>query len=135
MVSVCRVIEPSLESLADLRTPLNNSERHVLDFFDKHLPAGWEIYVQPHLNGLRPDFVLLHPQNGVAVFEVKDWDLNALEYEVRKGDSFGATMMGSGSNDRIILWQRYVAIKKRSWISTVRALGCSWPKRMGLRRL
>ena len=25
------------------------------------------------MNGLRPDVVLLHPQNGVVVVEVKDW--------------------------------------------------------------
>lgn len=55
----------------------------MLDFFDRHLADGWEIYVQPHLNGLRPDFVLLHPQAGIAVFEVKDWDLDAMTYSVR----------------------------------------------------
>lgn len=37
----------------------------------------WEVYVQPHLNGLRPDFVLLHPYLGVAVIEVKDWNVGA----------------------------------------------------------
>ncbi|MGY4828624.1 hypothetical protein ACVNIS_08610 [Sphaerotilaceae bacterium SBD11-9] len=46
------------------------------------LPAGWEIYIQPHLNGLRPDFVLLHPRCGIAVYEVKDWNLHGLDYFV-----------------------------------------------------
>jgi hypothetical protein len=45
-----------------------------------YLPIDWEIYVQPHLNGLRPDFVLLNPRIGIAVFEVKDWDLSAMGY-------------------------------------------------------
>ena len=54
----------------------------VIDLFDQKLPAEWEIYVRPHLNGLRPDIVLLHPGVGVAVLEVKDWDLGA--YEARK---------------------------------------------------
>ena len=40
------------------------------------------MYIQPHLNGLRPDFVLLNPNAGIAVFEVKDWDLTALDYYV-----------------------------------------------------
>lgn len=40
------------------------------------------MYIQPHLNGLRPDFVLLNPNAGIAVFEVKDWDLSALSYYV-----------------------------------------------------
>ena len=43
------------------------------------------IYVQPHLNGLRPDKVLLHPRVGVAVFEIKDWDLRAMRYYAKKG--------------------------------------------------
>lgn len=56
----------------------------MLDFFDEHLAPEWEIYVQPHLNGLRPDFVLLNPYVGIAVFEVKDWNLDAMHYWVEK---------------------------------------------------
>ena len=63
-------------------TPLTAGERRVADFFVRHLPAGWEIYVQPHLNGLQPDFVLLHPNIGVAVYEVKDWNPDATKYFV-----------------------------------------------------
>jgi hypothetical protein len=63
---------------------LTTGELRVLDFFDRSLPDAWEIYIQPHLNGLRPDFVLLHPKVGVAVFEVKDWDLDATPYFVRE---------------------------------------------------
>jgi superfamily I DNA/RNA helicase len=36
---------------------------------------GWRAYEQPHLNGDRPDFVLLHPKKGVILLEVKDWNL------------------------------------------------------------
>lgn len=61
-------------------TPLTDGERAVVDLLDEKLPADWEIYIQPHLNGLRPDIVLLHPKVGVAVFEVKDWDLSAMDY-------------------------------------------------------
>ncbi len=32
---------------------------------------------------MRPDFVLLHPHVGIAVFEVKDWNLNAMPYRVK----------------------------------------------------
>lgn len=69
---------PKIE-LSSLRQPLNAGEWRVLEFFDSHLPPDWEIYIQPHLNGLRPDFVLLNPHVGIAVFEVKDWDLDAIE--------------------------------------------------------
>ena len=75
-----RIISPPREDWDNLPTQLTPGERRVAEFFDEHLPEGWEIYVQPHLNGLRPDFVLLNPQIGIAVFEVKDWDLDAIEH-------------------------------------------------------
>lgn len=75
-----RIIEPSIEELDLSPTPLEPGEREVLDFFDRNLDPEWEIYIQPHLNGLRPDFVLLNPKVGIAVFEVKNWNFNAVRY-------------------------------------------------------
>jgi hypothetical protein len=77
-----RFISPPLEQLDKLRQPLTEGERIVFDLFNEYLPIEWEIYIQPHLNGLRPDFVLLHPQVGIAVFEIKDWNLQAMKYSV-----------------------------------------------------
>lgn len=91
---VSRVVSPPLEALELLRTPLTEGERRVLDYFLEVLPPSWEIYLQPHLNGLRPDFVLLHPRNGIAVFEVKDWDLDAMDYFVRNGNGHAPKLMG-----------------------------------------
>ncbi len=75
-----RRISPPLNSLEGLPTPLTDGERHVLTLLNSELPEDWEIYIQPHLNGLRPDFVVTHPRCGIAVFEVKDWDLRAMNY-------------------------------------------------------
>ena len=88
-----RVVDPPLEELDKLRQPLTSGERRVLDWFLQILPPRWEIYIQPHLNGLRPDFVLLHPENGLAVYEVKDWSLQAMEYFV-KDTGRGPKLMG-----------------------------------------
>jgi hypothetical protein len=74
------IIEPPLSQLDKLRQPLTEGEHLVLQYFLRNLGHDWEIYIQPHLNGLRPDFVLLNPHTGIAVFEVKDWDLTALKY-------------------------------------------------------
>jgi hypothetical protein len=71
-----RFASPAKSELDTLRVPLELGERRLFEFFDAHLPVDWEIYLQPHLNGLRPDVVLLNPHVGVAVFEVKDWDLS-----------------------------------------------------------
>lgn len=87
-----RVVDPPLNQLDQLRQPLTEGERRVLEWFLEVLPSSWEIYIQPHLNGLRPDFVLLHPQNGIAVYEVKDWDLKRMDYFVKEGD-YGPKLM------------------------------------------
>lgn len=91
-----RVISPPLHQLDALSTPLNDGERQVLHFFDNVLPDAWEIYVQPFLNGLRPDFVLLNPSVGIAVFEVKAWSTEAYETRDLPPDLFKR-----GSNQRI----------------------------------
>lgn len=78
-----RIISPPANQLDNLRQPLTRGERMVFDFFNHHLPIDWEIYLQPHLNGLCPDIVLLNPNAGIAVFEIKDWDLNAMDYWVQ----------------------------------------------------
>jgi len=74
-----RTISPPRAGLKSLRQPLEEGEWRVFEFFDAYLPEKWEIYIQPHLNGLRPDFVLLHPDVGIAVFEVKNWNFDAVE--------------------------------------------------------
>ena len=56
-----RKVSPPREALESLRTPLTDGEWEVFELFDEQLAPEWEIYVQPHLNGSRPDFVLLHP--------------------------------------------------------------------------
>ncbi len=89
-----RVISPPRTELDALRQPLEPGERQVLEFFDAHLPEEWEIYVQPHLNGLRPDFVLLHPRIGIAVFEVKDWNLNAFKRWIDNPPEGAPTLKG-----------------------------------------
>jgi len=94
-----RLVSPALRDLEKLRTPLEPGERKVLDFFHTHLSVEWEIYIQPHLNGLRPDFVLLNPKVGIAVFEVKNWNLSALNYRVDATGKFPRLIGNDGIRD------------------------------------
>ena len=89
-----RFISPPLNQLDKLRQPLTDGERIVFDLFNEHLPIEWEIYLQPHLNGLRPDFVLLHPRVGIAVFEIKDWNLQAMKYSVKERTGKSPVLIG-----------------------------------------
>ena len=76
-----RIIEPLKDRLHHLPTPLNDGEIKVLNFLEKYLPDEWEIYIQPHLNGYKPDFVILNSKIGIGVIEVKDWNFNFNKFE------------------------------------------------------
>lgn len=54
-------------------------ERLALGLFCEHLHSDWEILFQPALGPLRPDIMLLNPERGIAIFEVKDWRLDVGE--------------------------------------------------------
>lgn len=79
-----RLISPEKEEWNKLRQPLEAGEIQFIEYLDKHLPSGWEIYIQPHLNGLCPDIVILHPKIGIGVFEVKNWDFKAMQYDIEE---------------------------------------------------
>ncbi|WP_368193494.1 NERD domain-containing protein [Aeromonas sp. s8] len=89
-----RFVSPPKAEHHKLRQPLTPGERMVFEFFDTHLPEHWDIYLQPHLNGLRPDIVLLSPKIGIAVFEIKDWDLDAMQYWVETQPNKMPKLMG-----------------------------------------
>lgn len=96
-----RIVSPPVECFDDLRQPLTKGERMVFDLFNRCLSPEWEIYIQPHLNGLRPDFVLLNPNVGIAVFEVKDWNLSAMNYGVEeRGESHPPLMWGEKDGEQ-----------------------------------
>jgi hypothetical protein len=88
-----RVVVPPLDELSRLRHPLTEGEALVLDFFLRNLPKSWEIYIQPHLNGLEPDFILLHPKRGIAVYEVRDWTLESPDIFVTQPPGGSPTLM------------------------------------------
>lgn len=91
-----RVI-PSWEQIKQFKQPLTEGEAHLLKFLDANLKRddhfqgndltkynGWLIFVQPFLNGSRPDIVILNPQVGIQVIEVKDWDLDLYSLETKR---------------------------------------------------
>lgn len=79
-------IYPSWDEIRNFHDQLTEGEEALALFLDKNLPIGWKIYVQPHLNGNRPDIVVMNPQVGVMVYEVKDWELSTYKWK-NKGNS------------------------------------------------
>lgn len=94
-----RVIYPPRSEHPRLRQPMTMGEKKLFDLFDAALDPDWEIYIQPHLNGLRPDFVLLNSAVGICVVEVKDWNLDAMTYYVKEHRN-GAPELFADNGDR-----------------------------------
>lgn len=93
-----RVI-PFWEQIREFKQPLTEGELYLLKFLDDNLEKdnffqdsdlsqykGWLIFVQPFLNGSRPDIVILNPRVGVQIFEVKDWNLDNYSFEETRGN-------------------------------------------------
>lgn len=73
-------IFPDWNTINNFHDSLTEGERNLAVFLDKNLPEGWKIYVQPYLNGKRPDIVIMHPKIGVRIFEVKDYALKTYKH-------------------------------------------------------
>ena len=74
-------IFPDWPTLSDLRPPLTEGEEALLRFLDENLPEAWNIYAQPYVNDMRPDVVVVKPEVGLVVYEVKDWTLTHYGFE------------------------------------------------------
>ncbi len=89
-----RVI-PNWDAIRSFTQPLTQGEEALVRYLDEHLTRddsfldgsdltsyrGWLIFVQPFLNGSRPDIIIFNPQVGVQIFEVKDWSLRHYHYK------------------------------------------------------
>jgi len=95
-----RVVSPPINQHPKLRPALTEGEKLVFDFFHSNLDPNWEIYIQPHLNGLRPDFVLLNPKVGIAVFEIKDWDLDKTNISVENRSGKAPLLLGQDKHGK-----------------------------------
>ncbi|WP_321417157.1 UvrD-helicase domain-containing protein [uncultured Methanomethylovorans sp.] len=70
-----RVMQPDISGLEPGETKLLNKLRALYSTtdYDAHLD------VQPIIDSLIPDFILIDPYKGVCIIEVKDWSLSFLE--------------------------------------------------------
>ena len=62
--------------------PRTEGEEYLLShFISSPRFKGWTIFEQPHINSMKPDFILLNPDKGIIIIEVKDWNLSSDIYE------------------------------------------------------
>lgn len=61
--------------------PRTEGEQFLIDIFrESSTFEGFTIFEEPHINGQKPDFILVHPDQGIVIIEVKDWDLSKEKY-------------------------------------------------------
>lgn len=119
-----RIVSPPVEAFSELRQPLTAGERAVFELFDRTLSPEWEIYIQPHLNGLRPDFVLLNPKVGIGVFEVKDWNLDAMHYFVGTDRYEMPVLIAERGGERFSMQSENPILKVRLYKQSIYDLYC-----------
>ena len=103
--------------LERLPTPLNAGEREVLDAL-LVLDDEWELFVQPRLALIQPDFVLVHENAGVHAIEVKDWKPSAYRPAGTGVDVFDGTRwlrlredpIDQGKRYRSVIFNRFFAL-------------------------
>jgi hypothetical protein len=68
-------IFPRWDDIDNFHSKLTDGEREIASYLSSNFSDDWEIYVQPFLNGSKPDIIILNPKKGIMIIEVKDWDL------------------------------------------------------------
>ena len=98
-------IHPTWDEIEKFHDPLTDGENKLAHFLDDTLPENWKVFVQPYLNGSRPDIIVFNPRVGVMIYEVKDWNLDL--YYWKDGQLFGSDSNGSYSSKENPIKQVY----------------------------
>lgn len=61
-----------------IRSSATAGERLLFRTLKEHLPDDYIVYYEPEIHGKRPDFVVIGPDLGILVLEVKDYTKNTL---------------------------------------------------------
>ncbi|WP_413854309.1 nuclease-related domain-containing protein [Candidatus Ruminimicrobium bovinum] len=77
---------PSKEEMNNFKTELMPGEKSIINklvnFFQNKKDRNVEIYIQPNINGLHPDIIVLEKNCKVWIVEVKDYHLK--HYNITK---------------------------------------------------
>lgn len=68
-----------------IRSTATAGERLLFRTLKEHLPDDYIVYYEPEIKGVRPDFVIIGPDLGLLVLEVKDYTKNTF-YHFTKDD-------------------------------------------------
>ncbi|AFH65615.1 3'-5' exonuclease [Paenibacillus caseinilyticus] len=78
-------------------------ERLVFETLKRHLPDDYIVYYEPEIQGRRPDLVIIGPDLGLVVLEVKDYTKSTL-YQINQDDW---VLRASGSGEMVTVKNPY----------------------------
>ncbi|MEW5950711.1 MAG: 3'-5' exonuclease [Elusimicrobiota bacterium] len=67
------------ERLPDNNSQITKGERRVFEYLKKNLSEEYIVYYNIPVEGYYPDFIIIGPDLGVFVLEVKDWDFKSMK--------------------------------------------------------
>jgi hypothetical protein len=71
---------PSLEQIRKFTPAAEPGELALIEFLARELDDTYEVFFQPMMDGDKPDAVILREGCGVAIIEVKDWNLSSYQF-------------------------------------------------------
>lgn len=71
------IIYPDIENIQRLKVPPTSGEWNLTNYLKDHLDDTYEVFFNPHLDGDRPDIIILKEHCSAFIIEVKDWDLKS----------------------------------------------------------
>lgn len=80
------VIYPDLENIQRLKVPPTPGEWDLTNYLKAHLDDTYEVFVNPYLDGDRPDIIILKEHCAASIIEVKDWNLQ--NYKVSENNKW-----------------------------------------------
>jgi hypothetical protein len=119
------------ETLASLDSRVTPGERKVFVALRDHLPEDYLVYYDIAVDGRHPDFIIVGPDLGLVVLEVKDWRLKSIlevtADRVRLRQAKGELeVLNPVRQVRDYLLRTVDVLKKRPRLGADNQLGCGW---------
>lgn len=119
------------ETLASLDSRVMPGERRVFVALRDHLPEDYLVYYDIPVDGRYPDFIIVGPDLGLVVLEVKDWRLKSIlevtADRIRLRQANGELDVGNPVRQvRDYLLRTVDALKRRPRLCADTRLCCGW---------
>ena len=106
-------------------------ERRVFEALRDHLPEDYLVYYNISVKGRYPDFIVVGPDLGVVVLEVKDWRLDSIAAVTRDGvvlreDGVERMLKNPVQQGREYILEAVDMLKRRSLLSDGKYLCFGW---------